>query len=141
MAVYFAISAKTGLVKIGTSRNVKKRLKALESIEGAKLFLIRQIHGSYPEEYWVHHKFKDSRILGEWFEYCSDMMTFQIPDNIDDDVAEMKMDAISAQSYVSLTDQEFSEIQTRAEYLGFKGAGDFIRYSAIKLATKKGFWP
>lgn len=80
MAVYIAMRSHDGMVKIGKSDNPKKRLVSISSEFGCRMILLRVIDGSLPHERWVHQRFGDSKVFGEWFRFDADMMSFVIPD-------------------------------------------------------------
>ena len=66
--VYF-IQARNehGLIKIGCSMNVDKRLSTLQGSSPINLVLLGVIHGSYETEKAIHKLLKKHRIHGEWF--------------------------------------------------------------------------
>jgi hypothetical protein len=66
--VYLAHAPKMGLVKIGTSRNVRGRLAALRQASPAWIELAREIPGGFALERELHERFKDRRKHGEWFD-------------------------------------------------------------------------
>jgi hypothetical protein len=65
MYIYLILDPFSRLVKIGTTKNVNKRLLSIKTANPfAELFF-------YTTEYtesFLHEKFKDKRIIGEWFE-------------------------------------------------------------------------
>ena len=65
--IYF-IKDSSGLIKIGSAINVKKRLKTLQIGNPNKLSIIKIINNvNKSEEIKLHKKFKKYRIKGEWF--------------------------------------------------------------------------
>lgn len=68
--VYFAISSKTGLIKVGTSIYPIERLVALSIKEKAPVYLItaHECHmGLFSEEKRFHRLLGEFRVTGEWF--------------------------------------------------------------------------
>ncbi len=67
--VYFARSTKTGLIKIGSSRNVKQRMKTLSWAEGATVILLYAVRSRSPilDERHAQDCLKEYRVRGEWF--------------------------------------------------------------------------
>ncbi|MBZ9600714.1 GIY-YIG nuclease family protein [Phyllobacterium chamaecytisi] len=65
--VYFAAFPKSGLIKIGISKNVEKRLRDLSKIKGEEAELLFDFPGMFPLEGWYHAVFHDWRVVGEWF--------------------------------------------------------------------------
>lgn len=85
MSVYF-IKDEHGWVKIGVSDKPKKRLLALQTSHADKLTIIRMIEvdgDDYQTEEWLHRRFIDRRIRGEWFHHDPEMLTIIPPDTFD----------------------------------------------------------
>jgi len=78
-SVYFIRSAGFGAVKIGTAANPMARLRDLQTGNAEELSLIRVIDGGEAEERWLHARFCDCRVRGEWFTFHPDMMTVLPP--------------------------------------------------------------
>lgn len=71
----------TGHIKIGVTRDVGKRLSGLRTGSSTGLVLIRFIEGAGPKiERWLHRRFKDQRVQGEWFRFIPEMLTVIPPD-------------------------------------------------------------
>lgn len=77
--VYFIASGWGGVVKIGVTRNVRVRLKELQVGNPAELYIARVIPGGAVEEAWLHNRFSEQRIRGEWFRWHEDMATILVP--------------------------------------------------------------
>jgi hypothetical protein len=111
--VYFVFNKKTGLVKIGKSTNVRKRIKQLENC-ATQLGMPKQvlscpilIYAPYEKRYSelekeLHQRYADCRRIGEWFKidlevikkdlsydylsplYINDMLVYiDVPDILD----------------------------------------------------------
>jgi len=81
MSVYFYHLPVQNLVKIGTSKDVTKRLAQLNTGCTEQGVLLRVIENfSFSAEKWLHSKFENLRVKGEWFKYCPTMLTVSIPD-------------------------------------------------------------
>ena len=77
MPVYFIQSANGGPVKIGTSEDVGRRLKALEYQHKTRLVLLKIIAGGRKEERVMHERFAGHRIgRSELFHPGPDLMEF-----------------------------------------------------------------
>jgi hypothetical protein len=74
--VYFIQQGDTGPIKIGTSRDVKKRLSALQASSPVPLRLLRTIHGERSREQNLHGQFKHLRMTGEWFRPEPDLLDY-----------------------------------------------------------------
>lgn len=72
-------SFETGPVKIGTSKDVPKRMRAIQASHSAPLRLIRTLDGGIDVEAWLHKRFADLRKSGEWFAFDPDMLTVAPP--------------------------------------------------------------
>jgi hypothetical protein len=65
--VYF-IGAYRGLIKIGVARDVRARLRTLQTGSGVPLTLLTAVPGSFALERHYHARFAAYRRHGEWFE-------------------------------------------------------------------------
>lgn len=63
--VYFI--KRRSLVKIGFSVNPTSRIKTLELQAGQKVKIIGIFPGTVEDEHALHAKFKQHRVMGEWF--------------------------------------------------------------------------
>ncbi|BAO04913.1 helicase A859L [Clostridium botulinum B str. Osaka05] len=67
--VYFILDTTANLVKIGFTRNLKKRFKQLET-SNCNLKLIYIIDNCNMDSEWsLHNYFSLDRVKGEWFKY------------------------------------------------------------------------
>jgi Meiotically up-regulated gene 113 len=80
MSVYF-IKDERDRVKIGQSYDPEGRRDALQTAHADRLEIARKIDGGRPTERWLHHKFSDRRITGEWFQFCDEMLTIVPPND------------------------------------------------------------
>jgi len=62
--------------KIGYTNNVKTRLNSLQTGNSTELILLKVIEGTMEEEKKLHDKFKDFKILGEWFSFSEDILNY-----------------------------------------------------------------
>lgn len=69
--LYFIQSEKTGMIKIGRSKNPEKRLKQLQTGSPNKLKLIAVFKDKGPEERGLHERLRCFKVRqnGEWFTY------------------------------------------------------------------------
>lgn len=72
--LYFFEAGDGGPIKIGRSRNVKKRLYAVQTSSPQKVRLLAVLGGEgWNEKVW-HSVFRDLRMSGEWFEPDDDLL-------------------------------------------------------------------
>lgn len=76
--IYF-ISNGRGLVKIGVSKSPSSRLSQLQTGSSDILTLIREMEGGVEAENYLHRKFADHRVSGEWFIFQDEMMSVVVP--------------------------------------------------------------
>jgi len=74
--VYFLRCASTGLVKIGTSRNVASRLSQIQSDSPGKIALVGLEPGGVERERALHAHFAADRERGEWFRESSALSAY-----------------------------------------------------------------
>ncbi|MER9901636.1 GIY-YIG nuclease family protein [Mesorhizobium sp. M0130] len=79
--VYF-IQDEAERVKIGYSGDPLARLMSLQTANGGRLCMLRLIDGGEPTERWLHARFDEMRIQGEWFAFHPAMMTVVPPDEL-----------------------------------------------------------
>ena len=79
MPVYFIRAGKDGPVKIGVAADIPERIKALQTAHFEELALIREIPGDFEDEVWLHARFADQAIRGEWFQFSAEMLTVEPP--------------------------------------------------------------
>ncbi len=65
--VYFLQVGDKGPIKIGFSTCIEKRIKILQTASTQKLKLLCAVEGDRSIERMFHHRFRKTRILGEWF--------------------------------------------------------------------------
>ena len=130
MAVYFA-KREDGLVKIGTSGNVKHRIMALSSKHKMSFDLLRKIGGGIEVERWVHEQFAPLRLFGEFFTFHPNMMSI-IPPNW---VIDAESDVRDARIPVNMTLDEKREIEAAAKRLSMPAA-TWMRMLALAAARR-----
>jgi hypothetical protein len=74
MPVYLIRSGSDGLVKIGFSETVHKRLTKMQVGSPDKLTVLRILDGGKELEAALHARFKSYRVRGEWFTFSEDML-------------------------------------------------------------------
>ena len=72
--IYFAQEAVTGLIKIGTTRRLSRRLIDLKAEYAEQLELLGVAEGSHREESGFHDRFSHLRVGGEWFRPGEDLL-------------------------------------------------------------------
>jgi hypothetical protein len=78
--VVYMIEDAFGRVKIGTTQDLRSRLRAIRTATGRDHILIRKLPGGRAVEKWLHDRFAAQRTVGEWFQYTSEMLDV-IPPN------------------------------------------------------------
>ena len=79
MPVYFIRAGEDGPVKIGLAVNVERRRKTLQTAHSAPLRMIRTIEGGRGTEQWLHQRFAEVWLKGEWFQFHPDMISIEPP--------------------------------------------------------------
>jgi hypothetical protein len=74
--VYFAEAELTGLIKIGLTTNLDKRLACLERATGSRMTLLVAFPGDWQLEKLCHMTFWRVRGLGEWFRKRGQLAVF-----------------------------------------------------------------
>ena len=72
--VYFLLGLDTGRIKIGYSKNVRKRVRSLQLSENAHTLCV--FEGSQQDEKAFHKQFEQHRVVGEWFESNPELLEF-----------------------------------------------------------------
>ena len=80
MAVYFIRIGDDGPVKIGFAKDVESRRKALQVAHPSRMNVIRTIDGDMAAENWLHDRFLDEHLEGDWFRFHAEMVTVQLPE-------------------------------------------------------------
>lgn len=73
--VYFARFQKTGLIKIGMSTSIDRRLSEFRN-NGHEVDLLGFIPGGFQEERAAHERFSEDRVVGELFLPSLSLLTF-----------------------------------------------------------------
>lgn len=66
----------TGPIKIGISKNPKKRLHTLQIGNAVPLTLLAIHKGTFADEQKIHQIFKEHHIQGEWFDAALPLLMF-----------------------------------------------------------------
>jgi hypothetical protein len=74
--VYFAQGEGIERVKIGATRDPKRRLRELQAYSPVPLQMIVTFYGGTYSESLLHQAFSEYRLWGEWFEFASEMKDF-----------------------------------------------------------------
>jgi len=64
--IYF-IAQNNNMIKIGYSKDIKKRIKSLKTASPYPLLLLGYIEGNMDDEKYYHEKFKKFHMEREWF--------------------------------------------------------------------------
>lgn len=76
MKVYFVQEGGTGAIKIGTSKQLSKRLAELARILPYSLELLATVDGGREVEWALHNRFDHARIQREWFRPVPALLTY-----------------------------------------------------------------
>jgi len=68
-SLYFVQARGTGRIKIGRSKNPKRRLQSLQTGNAKELRLIASLEGLGWRERDLHERLREWRVSGEWFDY------------------------------------------------------------------------
>ncbi len=80
MSIYFYYLPKSNLVKIGYSTNPALRIKSIATGCSEAGYIIREIYGyGSKAEKWLHKRYINLKVKGEWFEFTQEMLTTKIP--------------------------------------------------------------
>ena len=69
-SIYFICDEKSEAFKVGISKNVKARLRGIQSSNPNELKLLGTIEGNEEREEQIHFKLWEYHIRGEWFRWC-----------------------------------------------------------------------
>jgi len=79
MPVYFLQPGDEPFVKIGHADDVAARVRDLQAGNHLPLQVIRELPGGQPEEAWLHRRFREHRVLREWFGLVPEMLSVVVP--------------------------------------------------------------
>lgn len=106
--VYILRAGDNGLVKIGYSRQLRARIRGLQTGAGAELRVLRTIPGGRGIEAWLHDRFSDGRKHNEWFEFHPDMMSVQPPP--EEEVKKVKVERSELEAMIHAKMQRWVKI-------------------------------
>jgi HK97 family phage prohead protease len=77
MLVYFIHDKNARAVKIGTTNNLQRRLKEMQTSSPTKLNVLKIIEGAgRVEEIGLHKRFDNYHIMGEWFDLDGELLRY-----------------------------------------------------------------
>lgn len=74
--IYFIQAGPDGPIKIGWSREVKKRAATIQSWEPVELECLATLQGPMATEQALHRRFGSARIRGEWFNPTHELLAY-----------------------------------------------------------------
>jgi hypothetical protein len=74
--VYFAQENVNDAIKIGTSTQVKKRIRSLEQFYRCTITILATVVGRHRVESWMHYRFERYRLYGEWFRPAPELLAY-----------------------------------------------------------------
>jgi hypothetical protein len=92
--LYFVLNPMLGLIKIGISDNVDRRVCGLESGCGVPLILLRIMRNGSLHETNLHFAFAASRLYGEWFAPTDDLLGLAYGDEGIPEFLERKIESV-----------------------------------------------
>jgi hypothetical protein len=72
--VYFAQAGTNGPIKIGTSRNLTRRIAAMQMYSPHGIRLLATEPGGVEAERAYHHRFNSAALAGEWFQPTPELL-------------------------------------------------------------------
>ena len=79
---YIAQCRNSGLIKIGCSQYPESRVQSLRLESGEEMVLLRTLDGAFLTEKWLHKRFSESWVKGEWFRFNPEMLTVEVPPSV-----------------------------------------------------------
>ena len=81
--LYLIKCSGNNFCKIGYSTNPKNRLNQLQTGSAFSVNLLASLEGTMEDERNLHKKFKNFKLKGEWFDYCTEIKEyFNVEDQI-----------------------------------------------------------
>lgn len=74
--IYFILAPEVDRVKIGKSKDVKARLKTLQTGHSQDLCLIMTVDADDSFEFELHERFKAYHVRGEWFQMSEEIADY-----------------------------------------------------------------
>lgn len=116
MPVYFIQEEHTRCIKIGQSKDVKKRLSILQSAHPSLLQLLGTVEGGKQEERYLHAYFSEHHVRGEWYRADQEILDLiNLPADKQREFLENAKDEIVGGRQIVLTVKE--ELASRLESL------------------------
>lgn len=87
--IYFVRAETMGFIKIGVTNDSARRLSSIQTFSPDRLVLMGVLVCPHwgETEAWVHNKFREHRVHGEWFRPAEELLAF---------IAEYALDAETA---------------------------------------------
>jgi phosphoglycolate phosphatase-like HAD superfamily hydrolase len=76
MSVYFIRAGENGPIKIGTAKDARKRLDAMQTGSPWRLHLLAELSGDIACERELHQRYVRYRRVGEWFDPAPELLDF-----------------------------------------------------------------
>lgn len=80
--IYFIQASGTHLIKIGVAKDPEKRRQVLQTGHPHQLLIMRTMPGGRASERWLHHRYRDFRVQGEWFRFVEEMKSVEVPEDV-----------------------------------------------------------
>lgn len=76
--IYIIKEKTSNFCKIGYSKNVKIRLRKMQSDNPRELILLKTYEGDLNIEKRIHNKYKELHIRGDWFKFDNEMLNIDL---------------------------------------------------------------
>lgn len=131
----YIISGEAGRVKIGVTKNLQSRMRAIQTSTSARVELLRFIDNAQRKtERWMHREFDKLRLQGEWFRFDEKMLTIVVPNEADMVFGKKNYCATGNGRtrfvQIRVTDDEYEDINYAAYLLGHTSVSSYLRASA-----------
>lgn len=90
--IYIVKEKNSNFVKIGYSKDVKIRMRKMQSDNPRELILLKTYKGTLTTEKKIHNKFKELHIKGDWFIYDKEMLNINLK-NLPNDIKSIKVNS------------------------------------------------
>ena len=81
MWIYIMRHGDTNYYKIGFTRNLPQRLKAIQAHSPLEMSIVRYVSGKCAFEKWLQRKYIQYNVRGEWFEFDQEIFETFINNN------------------------------------------------------------
>jgi Meiotically up-regulated gene 113 len=92
--IYIGYDQK-GLFKIGMTENVQKRQKQIQNMNpNFYMFLAYKVDSPAVAEVTIHERFKEKRVVGEWFELTAEDILWIVDKYLEPDIERPSLESV-----------------------------------------------